>query len=768
MIEMRAQKLIEIGDCDDIAINFLSHAIQAIHACANDHLLRQTVSCRQLQSLLECYLSLLSKTRQIDKLKKELELMSLETIKEFIVNSFLSISEYDRINKMKNSSSVEEEKKSEKKRKKNKKGTMTWMEILLEHHISVSKLAVQFVLVRLLNDEYKSDGNIDTNIDTILEKLLGIWIEQNRGEPDFEELFTKLVKNAIDNRKIYECCESFHRLVSSFFIHFSINVVLKLNHFSSSFEFQFPDDCGVALQVFCKTLTLEINELEEKKFDLSAEASTLLHFERQISDRYLFLHNILYSYTEKRECVLTAFSMNPTQSNFELVCKYSEETGSNDQRAMPLISESLKSDLGCLLNQPRIKKLCWSSPWAELKKECQELMQTENKIKILENSTATANDNLKYLDLNYDDFVDFKPHKYPGVEDGYDIYILDSDSDSKSNAFEIDSDDTDTAPESKNYILEEKKEAQRMRNRKRNLIRRSQKQLANPGCSNRNRPRKYAVNDSIDGLKIKRFPRKNLQKKTIKPDSDANQTLDPSTENITILPREEPQIDDQQISANNNFSENISTDIKVEPAEEEMEIEMDENETKFDEKTIPEIKFEVEDVDITLESDVKTEIDSEYDEASIQTIIFGNQSNETMEISPTENQTINEENNATENSNTSLSIQNVQDSQVHVDPDLDSINVNTNNHEMPDEQTPKRKNSLLSFRRPKRQPKIESIQNDSETMKHPSDLIPHCVSHYTECSINGNESEIPCEMEMDNLRNHRTEYCFQDTVRFKK
>lgn len=210
MIEMRAQKLIEIGDCDDIAIKFLSHAIKAIHACANDHLLRQTVSYRQLQSLLECYLSLLSKTRQMDKLKKELELMSLENIKEFIVNSFLSISEYDRINQMKNVSSIDEVNKSEKKRKKNKKGKRTWIEILLEHHISVSKFAVQFVLVKMFNDEYKCDDNIDT----ILEKLLGIWIEQNRGELNFEELFTKLVKNTTDNRKIYECCECFHRLVS--------------------------------------------------------------------------------------------------------------------------------------------------------------------------------------------------------------------------------------------------------------------------------------------------------------------------------------------------------------------------------------------------------------------------------------------------------------------------------------------------------------------------------------------------------------------------
>lgn len=509
----------------------------------------------------------------------------------------------------------------------------------------------------------------------------------------------------------------------------------------------------MALQVFCKTLTLEINELEEKKFDLLAEASTLLNFEKQISDRYLFLHNILYSYTEKRECVLTAFSMNPTQSNFELVCKYSEESGSNDQKAMPLLSDALKSDLGCLLSQPRIKKLCWSSPWPELKKECQELMQTENKIKILKNSTATANDNLKYLDLNYDDFVDFKPHKYPGIEDGYDIYIPDSDSDTKSNAFEIDSDGTDTAPESKNYILEEKKEAQRMRNRKRHLIRRSQKQLAEPGCINRNRPRK-SVNDLIDGLKIKRFPRKNMHKKTMKPDPATNQTLDPSKE-----------------EQNHNISENVLlTDIKIEPNEDEMET--DENGASFDE-TIPEIKVEMEDIDLKMESDVKTEMDSEYDAISIQTIIFGNGNNETVKINPTENQTIKEENNATEYSNTSLWIENVQDSQVHLELDSDSITANTNNHEMSDEQRPKRKNPLLSFRRPKKQQKLETIHYDSETIQHSSDPIPlpthsDCVSHYSECSINGNESESPCEIEMDNFRNHRTEYCSQDTVRFKK
>lgn len=524
----------------------------------------------------------------------------------------------------------------------------------------------------------------------------------------------------------------------------------------------------MALQVFCKTLTLEINQLEEKKFDLSAEASTLFNFERQISDRYLFLHNILYSYTEKRECVLTAFSMNPTQSNFELVCEYSKETGSNEPKAMSILSNSLKSDLGCLLSQPRIKKLCWSSPWPELKEECQALMQTENKIKILENSTATANDNLKYLDLNYDDFVDFKPHKYPGIEAGYDIYILDSDSDSKSNAFEIDSDGTDTAPESKNYILEEKKEAQRMRNRKRNLIRRSQKQLADPGSNDRHRRRKYTVNNSIDGLKNKRFPRKNMHKNTIKPDPDANQTLDSSNETIISLPKEEQQIDDQQIPTNNTFLENVvSTEINIEPTEEELET--DENEPPLDE-TIPDIKVLVQDIDIKTESDIKMEIDSEYDEASIQTIIFGNKNNETMEINPTDNQTINEDINTTEYSITSLSIQNVQDSQVHLNPNSDSILIKTNNDEMPDEQKPKPKNPLLSFRRPKKQPKVEPIQYDSVTINQSSDLnpvptFPDCVSHYSDCSINGNESENPCEMEIDNFRNHRTEYCFQDTVR---
>lgn len=521
--------------------------------------------------------------------------------------------------------------------------------------------------------------------------------------------------------------------------------------------------------MFCKTLTLEINELEEKKFDLSAEASTLLHFEKEISDRYLFLHNILYSYTEKRECVLTAFSLNPTQSNFELVCKYSEVSGSNDHKAMSFLSDSLKSDLGCLLSQPRIKKLCWLSPWPELKKICEELMRTENKIKILENSTATANDNLKYLDLNYDDFVDFKPHKYPGIEDGYDIYIPDSDSDSKCNAFDIDSDGTDTAPESKNYILEAKKEAQRMRNRKRNLIRRSQKQLADPGCSDKNRSRKYAVNDVIDGLKIKRFPRKNMHKKTIKPDPDANQTVDPSKETIIFLPNEQRQIDDQLYSTNNIFSQNISLpEIKIEPKEDDME--MDKNKIPFDE-TIPEIKAEVENIDIEMESDVRTEIDTEYDETSIHTIIFGNENYETIKISPTEDNTIKEENNTTEYSNTSLSIENVQESQVHRDPDSDSITVNTNNHEMPDE--PKRKNPLLSFRRPKKPPKFEPIQCDSEMINHSSNLIPlstlpDCISHYSDCSINGNVLEIPCETEMDNFRNQRTEYCFQDTVRFKK
>lgn len=193
------------------------------------------------------------------------------------------------------------------------------------------------------------------------------------------------------------------------------------------------------------------------------------------------------------------------------------------------LSDGARSDLVCLLTMPRMKNLSWLIPWPELKRECQELLMEENKRQIVEKTTAKANDNLKYINLNYDDFKDFTPHEYPGIETGYEIYMADSDSDeSLIHAYASDNDggdSTDTAPESKQFIV---KEARRLKYRKRMLIRRGKQLLeqsenslkikieddGNDSDQIRKRRKKNYTTGHIDSLKPvkRRGPSKKQQK----------------------------------------------------------------------------------------------------------------------------------------------------------------------------------------------------------------------------------------------------------------
>lgn len=281
------------------------------------------------------------------------------------------------------------------------------------------------------------------------------------------------------------------------------------------------------MQVLCLELTKEINELEEKKNDSITQAPEILELEKHISKRYLFLANVLQSYPDlKRECILTVFSLNPSRENFELIRSLYEtqpdKEGNRDSSSIVstkiasshcrsdnstnlhiILPEAIRCDLTCLLSVPRIKNLNCSSPWPELKKACEELLQAEKKKQMVENCTAKAKDKLKYISLNYDEFKNFKPYEYPGIEKGYEIYIADSSS-GESCVVAEDSDDTDTAPESKSYIVEE---ARRIRNRKRVLIRRSQKMLAQSEQSSQvqqSGKMKSTTRNVGDGLKPKR------------------------------------------------------------------------------------------------------------------------------------------------------------------------------------------------------------------------------------------------------------------------
>lgn len=190
MIEMRARKLIE-SKCDKLALNFVMEALRAIRMCADDHLLRQTVSLLQHHNLLEMYFCLLYKFKESSRLKTELESMEIVSAKEFILNSFATIDAY----------LANQQYRAKFQTKMKPKVTCAGR--LHKYHVSVSQYALQLILVRILSGEYSET----IGLDTIFQDLLIEWIRRNLDRNNFDELFQKLIQTASSNSQIYESCE---------------------------------------------------------------------------------------------------------------------------------------------------------------------------------------------------------------------------------------------------------------------------------------------------------------------------------------------------------------------------------------------------------------------------------------------------------------------------------------------------------------------------------------------------------------------------------
>lgn len=185
------------------------------------------------------------------------------------------------------------------------------------------------------------------------------------------------------------------------------------------FKLEILNNLEKRMRDFCKILTIEINHLERCKNNFQgADITTLLNLLLAL----FFIDNI----NDKRECILTAYSLNPTENNFDLIVKYSKinhTTTNNDENLSPPthLPEWLMSDIKCLLTWPRIKTLSWSNSWCELEKKCRLYLQPNNKIKKIRMQTAAANNDLKYLNdkLNYELYENWEPYNYPGIEKGY-------------------------------------------------------------------------------------------------------------------------------------------------------------------------------------------------------------------------------------------------------------------------------------------------------------------------------------------------------------
>lgn len=245
MIDMRLRKLVE-SKCDDLAIRFCRRALQAIRVCGNNHPLRQTVSVRQHQSILETYFSLLVKFKKINDLKNELELMDYETVAEFILYHAnlpnpINGSTCENENKPNSSINIEQEHENIESPIASPSSNVTTYSLLQQtpstssssslascntnrlgfnentqnsrlqkYSVKANELALQLFILRILGDEKFTE----ISHKPLLQQFLNLWIHQHKDNTNFDHLFKKMIANSRARPQMYISCEILYNYVS--------------------------------------------------------------------------------------------------------------------------------------------------------------------------------------------------------------------------------------------------------------------------------------------------------------------------------------------------------------------------------------------------------------------------------------------------------------------------------------------------------------------------------------------------------------------------
>lgn len=184
----------------------------------------------------------------------------------------------------------------------------------------------------------------------------------------------------------------------------------------------------IILELYINGITMDLNNLENLKCVKAIDCLLISEFEKYISQKYIQLSELLKSYKNYvRECLLTAFSLNPCLEIYNKLEKsplkknhasalfsisgdhymgfpnYDEYETPNlilDSAFTDEISLTAREDLTRIINLPRIKTLSWSIDWDLLKIECEKLMTGDRKMELIKQNYALANKDLKYCHLS--------------------------------------------------------------------------------------------------------------------------------------------------------------------------------------------------------------------------------------------------------------------------------------------------------------------------------------------------------------------------------
>lgn len=227
-------------------------------------------------------------------------------------------------------------------------------------------------------------------------------------------------------------------------------------------------------------LSYDFNQLELKKADVDCDMFDIMAAEAELSEFFVFLSDVLINFPEiYRECILTAFTLNPSEQLYEKIKYIASSQGLDKLDGMPNgsipaitntgylvafnynpfespncvmdnndIDIDVREDLSRAITHPRLKFISWGMPYVEFCDICEKIM-TGQKEDFVKNVVALANENLEYVDIDFSRFKDL-PEKEgdDGIEKGYHMFLDDDDTS------EEDDDKTMTSPEAAELIRE--------------------------------------------------------------------------------------------------------------------------------------------------------------------------------------------------------------------------------------------------------------------------------------------------------------------------
>lgn len=215
---------------------------------------------------------------------------------------------------------------------------------------------------------------------------------------------------------------------------------------------------NLCVELYIRALTANMNEIEQQK--ITNDIAKINEAESILADGFLQLGELLSCNKYVcRECLLTAFSLKPTNEVLEKIKVHAAEYNNNnsteakqsftsseqsnsswprDSNRTPSSQENtnidiglnlldselsglaphLADDLSTVISGPRCQLLSWSMGWEHLLKECEKYMADYN-------SSRHKNKELKFLNLDYSLFKDWPSQTMvsTGIEKGYEHLV---------------------------------------------------------------------------------------------------------------------------------------------------------------------------------------------------------------------------------------------------------------------------------------------------------------------------------------------------------